>query len=118
MFVRAVMRRWQHFLLHFEDFAQKNANPLLARYREEACCFNDDIQGTAAVCLGTLMAACKAKNEKVSDQTIVFAGAGSAGCGIAEQIVVAMVDEGTSEAEARKRIFMIDKRSEEHTSEL
>src|SRR5699024_5235294 len=68
---------------------------------------NDDIQGTAAICVGSLLAACKAKKEKVSDQRIVFAGAGSAGCGIAEQIVQAMMDEGLSEAEARSRIFMI-----------
>lgn len=109
LFVQAVKRRWPHALLQFEDFAQANANPLLARYRDQICCFNDDIQGTAAICVGSLLAACKAKNEKVADQTIVFVGAGSAGCGIAEQIIVAMIDQGRSEAEARKRIFMIDK---------
>lgn len=109
LFVQAVKRRWPHLLLQFEDFAQTNANPLLARYRDQICCFNDDIQGTAAICVGSLLAACKAKNEKVSDQTIVFVGAGSAGCGIAEQIIVAMVDEGLAETEARKHLFMIDK---------
>ncbi|AWN16817.1 NAD-dependent malic enzyme [Salinisphaera sp. LB1] len=109
LFVQAVKRRWPKILLQFEDFAQTNANPLLKRYRDEICCFNDDIQGTAAICVGSLLAACKAKQEKVSDQRIVFVGAGSAGCGIAEQIIVAMVDEGLSDAEARQRIFMIDK---------
>lgn len=109
LFVQAVKRRWPDVLLQFEDFAQANANPLLNRYRDELCCFNDDIQGTAAVCVGSLLAACQAKNEKVSEQTIVFVGAGSAGCGIAEQIIVAMVDEGLSDAEARRRIYMIDR---------
>ena len=109
LFVQAVKRRWPDVLLQFEDFAQRNAMPLLKRYRDQLCCFNDDIQGTAAVCVGSLLAACKAKNERVRDQTIVFVGAGSAGCGIAEQIVVAMTDQGLSEAEARARILMIDR---------
>ncbi|EPC01766.1 malate dehydrogenase [Litchfieldella anticariensis FP35 = DSM 16096] len=108
-FIAAVKRRWPNVLLQFEDFAQTNAMPLLERYRDELCCFNDDIQGTAAVCVGTLLAACKAKGEKVSDQRVAFVGAGSAGCGIAEQIVVAMQKEGLGEAEARKRVFMIDR---------
>ncbi|GHC24532.1 NAD-dependent malic enzyme [Aidingimonas halophila] len=108
-FIAAVKRRWPNVLLQFEDFAQTNAMPLLERYRDDLCCFNDDIQGTAAVCVGTLLAACKAKREKVSDQRIVFVGAGSAGCGIAEQIVVAMQEEGLSEAQARARIFMVDR---------
>jgi malate dehydrogenase (oxaloacetate-decarboxylating) len=109
MFVQAVKRRWPRTLLQFEDFDQRYAYPLLQRYRAQICCFNDDIQGTAAICVGSLLAACKAKNERVSDQNIVFVGAGSAGCGIAEQIVKAMIDEGLAEAEARARIFMIDK---------
>ncbi|MDX1633758.1 MAG: NAD-dependent malic enzyme [Marinobacter sp.] len=108
-FLAAVKRRWPHVLVQFEDFAQNNAMRLLKKYRDEACCFNDDIQGTASVCLATLLAACKTKNEKVSDQTVVFVGAGSAGCGIAEQIIVAMTDEGLPEAEARRRVYMIDR---------
>ncbi|MCM5704101.1 NAD-dependent malic enzyme [Larsenimonas salina] len=109
LFIQAVKRRWPNVLLQFEDFAQKNANPLLEKYRNDICSFNDDIQGTASVALGTLMAACKAKNEPLKDQVVAFVGAGSAGCGIAEHIVVAMIDEGLSEREARKRVFMIDK---------
>lgn len=108
-FIAAVKRRWPRVLLQFEDFAQTNAMPLLARYRDELCCFNDDIQGTASVCVGTLMAACQARNEGVAQQRVVFVGGGSAGCGIAEQIVVAMQAEGLSEAEARKRIFIVDR---------
>ncbi|GEK72676.1 MULTISPECIES: NAD-dependent malic enzyme [Halomonas] len=108
-FITAVKRRWPNVLLQFEDFAQANALPLLDRYRDELCCFNDDIQGTASVCVGTLMAACKARGETVSDQRVAVVGAGSAGCGIAEQIVVAMQTEGLSEAEARQRIYMVDR---------
>jgi malate dehydrogenase (oxaloacetate-decarboxylating) len=108
-FLAAVKRRWPRVLVQFEDFAQNNAMRLLRQYRDQACCFNDDIQGTASVCLATLLAACKTKNEKVSDQTVAFLGAGSAGCGIAEQIIVAMTDEGLSEQEARQRVFMVDR---------
>ncbi|ROT93696.1 NAD-dependent malic enzyme [Marinobacter sp. R17] len=108
-FMTAVQRRWPKALVQFEDFAQTNAMRLLKQYRDEACCFNDDIQGTAAVCLATLLAACKTKDEKLSDQTVVFLGAGSAGCGIAEQIIVAMTDEGVSEHEARQRVYMVDR---------
>ncbi|GAB3352130.1 MULTISPECIES: NAD-dependent malic enzyme [Chromohalobacter] len=109
MFMEALQRRWPNVLLQFEDFAQTNAMPLLERYRDQLCCFNDDIQGTAAVCVGTLLAACKTKGEALKDQTIAFLGAGSAGCGIAEQIVVAMTMEGLSEAEARRRVYMVDR---------
>ena len=109
LFVQAIKRRWPHVLLQFEDFAQRNAMPLLARYREQLCCFNDDIQGTAAVVVGSLLAACKAKRESIADQRIAFVGAGSAGCGIAEQIIVTMTDAGLSEREARAQIFMIDR---------
>ncbi|WP_423226989.1 NAD-dependent malic enzyme [Marinobacter halodurans] len=108
-FMAAVKRRWPKALVQFEDFAQNNAMRLLQQYRDQACCFNDDIQGTAAVCLATLLAACKVKNEKVSDQTVAFLGAGSAGCGIAEQIVVAMTNEGLPEREARQRVCMVDR---------
>ncbi|SDK12704.1 NAD-dependent malic enzyme [Microbulbifer yueqingensis] len=108
-FIAAVKRRWPKVLVQFEDFAQTNAMPLLDRYRDELCCFNDDIQGTAAVCLGTVLAACKAKGERLSDQCVLVVGAGSAGCGIAEQIVKAMEEEGTSEAQAREHLLMFDR---------
>lgn len=109
LFIQAVKRRWPNVLLQFEDFAQNNATPLLMRYRNELCCFNDDIQGTACVTVGTLLAACRSKKEKLSNQIIVFVGAGSAGCGIAEQIIASMVSEGISEEQARSQIFMIDR---------
>ena len=109
LFIQAVKRRWPNVLLQFEDFAQNNATPLLMRYRNELCCFNDDIQGTACVTVGTLLAACRSKSEMLSNQVIVFVGAGSAGCGIAEQIIASMVSEGISETQARSQIFMIDR---------
>jgi malate dehydrogenase (oxaloacetate-decarboxylating) len=109
-FMDAVQRRWPNVLIQFEDFAGHNANRLLDRYRDQACSFNDDIQGTAAVTVGTLLAACKVKGEQLRDQTVTFCGAGSAGCGIAEQIVAQMVSEGLSDMQARKRIFMINSR--------
>ncbi|WP_036774312.1 NAD-dependent malic enzyme [Photorhabdus australis] len=108
-FIQAVKRRWPNVLLQFEDFAQKNAMPLLNRYRHEICCFNDDIQGTAAVTLGSLIAASRAAGRQLKDQTVTFLGAGSAGCGIAEQIVAQMKSEGLSEEQARARIFMVDR---------
>ncbi|MFS2224517.1 NAD-dependent malic enzyme [Pantoea sp. B65] len=108
-FIQAVKSRWPDVLLQFEDFAQKNAMPLLERYRDEVCCFNDDIQGTAAVTLGTLIAASRAAGSKLCDQNVVFLGAGSAGCGIAEQIIAQMKSEGLSEEEARARVFMVDR---------
>lgn len=108
-FIGAVKRRWPGVLLQFEDFAQANALPLLERYRNELCCFNDDVQGTASVVVGTLMAACQARDEGIGQQRVVFVGAGSAGCGIAEHVVVAMQAEGLTEREARNRIFMVDR---------
>ncbi|PWC10626.1 NAD-dependent malic enzyme [Brenneria roseae subsp. americana] len=108
-FIQAVKRRWPNVLLQFEDFAQKNATPLLNRYRDEICSFNDDIQGTAAVALGSLIAASRAAGSQLRDQTVVFLGAGSAGCGIAEQIIAQMKSEGLSEDEARARVFMVDR---------
>lgn len=108
-FIQAVKERWPNVLVQFEDFAQNNATRLLERYRNECCCFNDDIQGTAAVTLGTLIAASQAAGNRLRDQRIVFLGAGSAGCGIAEKIIARMIDEGLTECEARRRVFMVDR---------
>ncbi len=106
-FVTAVKKRWPEALLQFEDFEQSKALPLLNRYRDDICCFNDDIQGTAAVTVGTLLAASHVKSEQLSQQRIVFVGAGAAGCGIAEQIVDQMCAEGLSEQQARSQIYMV-----------
>ena len=107
--ISAVRERWPNVLIQFEDFAQINAMPLLTQYRDKICCFNDDIQGTAAVTVASLIAASRALGKQLKDQTITFVGAGSAGCGIAEHIVRQMMDEGLSDHEARSRIFMVDR---------
>ena len=96
-FIQAVKRRWPGVLLQFEDFAQNNAMPLLEKYKDDLCCFNDDIQGTASVTVGTLLDSCRARAQTLSQQRITFVGAGSAGCGIAEQIIAQMVSEGLDE---------------------
>jgi malate dehydrogenase (oxaloacetate-decarboxylating) len=108
-FVRAVIKRFPNVLLQWEDFAQENAGRLLERYRDKLCTFNDDIQGTAAVVTGTLLAATGASGTKLCDQRIAILGAGSAGCGMSEQLVTAMVRQGLSEAEARARFYLVDR---------
>ncbi len=108
-FIKAAQKRWPGVLIQFEDFAQPNAMPILRRHRNQVCCFNDDIQGTATVTLGTLLSACKKKGEELKQQSVIFVGSGSAGCGIAEQIIKAMVTEGLTDAEARAKIFMVDR---------
>ncbi len=107
--IDALTKRWPDALIQFEDFAQNNAMPLLQRYKDRVCCFNDDIQGTAAVTVGSLLAACQAAGSKLSEQTITFVGAGSAGCGIAEAIIAQMVSEGLTDLQARERVFMVDR---------
>lgn len=108
-FVAAVTKKFPHVLLQWEDFAQAHAAPLLERYRDKLCTFNDDIQGTAAVTTGTLLAAVNVAGGRLRDQRIAILGAGSAGCGIAEQLVAAMVDEGLSQSEAYSRFFLVDR---------
>ncbi|MET6595017.1 NAD-dependent malic enzyme [Citrobacter portucalensis] len=109
MFIAAVKRRWPNVLLQFEDFAQHTAVPLLDLYRDELCCFNDDIQGTASVALATLVAACRGSGRDFRQQSIVIVGAGAAGSGIARHIIACRISEGMSEAEARRTIFMVDR---------
>jgi len=109
LFVQAIKKRFPHVLLQWEDFAQLNANPILERYRNTICSFNDDIQGTAAVAAGTLFAAINVTGTQLKDQRIVVFGAGSAGCGISSLLKQAMIEEGLSEEQARERFFLIDK---------
>lgn len=106
---KAIQHRWPKALIQFEDFAQNNAMPLLQKYSDSYCCFNDDIQGTAAVVVGSLIAACRAAKTPLIEQRIAFLGAGSAGCGIAEQIIAQMVADGLTDAQARERVFMVDR---------
>ena len=104
--LEAIHSRWPNALIQFEDFAQANATPLLKKYQDKYCCFNDDIQGTASVTVGTLLAACHAQQSALRDHRVVFVGAGSAGCGIAEQIIAHMIDEGLTEKQAIDQVYL------------
>lgn len=108
-FVAAVAARWPGVLLQWEDFAGHNAHALLARYRDRLLSFNDDIQGTAATAVGTLLAAIRRTGATLTDQRIVLFGAGAAGSGIAELLVQALRAEGLDEAAARARIWAVDR---------
>jgi malate dehydrogenase (oxaloacetate-decarboxylating) len=114
-FVSCIKRNLPNVLLQWEDFAKPHARPILDRYRDSLCTFNDDIQGTAAVTLGALYKAMKITKKKFSDQQVVILGAGSAGTGIAEYILEAMVTEGMNEGEARKHFFLLDSKGLLHT---
>jgi len=107
-FVSAATQRWPHVLLQWEDFAKANATRLLQRYRDELCTFNDDIQGTAAVATGTLLAAIGMTGVPLAEQRIAIFGAGSAGCGIASLLMAAMVEAGVDAKEASRRFYMVD----------
>ncbi|MBS0621789.1 MAG: NAD-dependent malic enzyme [Verrucomicrobia bacterium] len=105
-FVTLVKAKFPHVYLHWEDLGRENARAILDRYRHQLCTFNDDIQGTGATALASLLSALKVTGEKLSDQRIVFFGAGTAGCGIADQIARAM---GVSFEEAHQYFWMVDR---------
>jgi malate dehydrogenase (oxaloacetate-decarboxylating) len=109
IFVAAVRERWPHVLLHWEDFAIGNANRLLARYRDELCTFNDDIQGTAAIAVGTMLSAINVTGAPLREQQVAVLGAGSAGTGICALLRRAMMDDGLSEEQARSRFCLVDR---------
>lgn len=108
-FVNAVLERWPQALLQWEDFARANAGRMLQRYRDRLCTFNDDIQGTAAVAAGTLLAAIKVTGQPIRDQRIAIVGAGSAGIGIANLLLRVMIDAGLPATEARGHFYAIDR---------
>jgi len=107
-FVVGARQVWPNCLIQFEDFKQHNALRLLARYRRRVPCFNDDIQGTAAVVLGGVIAGLRHLEASWQDQRVVLAGAGAAGTGIARLLRRALVGAGMSEAEAGLAVVLVD----------
>ena len=107
-FVDAVETLYPKCCLQWEDFANINAVPILARYRDKICTFNDDIQGTAGIALAGILAALRLTGQKLIDQRFLFLGGGSAATGIAELISLAMAREGADLAEARSRNALFD----------
>jgi malate dehydrogenase (oxaloacetate-decarboxylating)(NADP+) len=107
-FVAAVQQRYPRALIQFEDFLTPNAYALLREYRDRVLCFNDDIQGTAAVALAGVYASSRITGIPFGDLRIMFLGAGSAATGIADLIAQSFVEEGLSLAEARRRLWFVD----------
>jgi malate dehydrogenase (oxaloacetate-decarboxylating) len=108
-FVHEIQKQFPNAFLHWEDLGRGNARRILNQFQDELCTFNDDIQGTGAVTLAALLAACDVTNSKLQDQRILVFGAGSAGTGISDQIIDALVREGLSSKEAYQRFWLIDR---------
>ena len=107
-FVAAIQDKYPDSLLQFEDFLTPNAYKLLEIYKEKILCFNDDIQGTAAVSLSGVLASSRITGRDFSDLRIMFLGAGSAATGIGDLMVSAFVDKGLSKEEAAQRLWFVD----------
>ena len=109
-FVTAFEKRFPDALLQWEDFSKQKAFTLLERYKHRLPSFNDDIQGTGAVVLAGILATCRAKHHKITDETFLVYGAGAGGVGVAEQIIAGLVDAGMSRDDAIARVFITDSR--------
>ena len=109
-FVTAVKKTYPNVLLQWEDFLKENALTQLQRFRDSLCSFNDDVQGTAGVVVAGLLSALKITGVPLSDQRLAFAGAGASAQGIAKLFVLALVEQGLTEDEAQRRVWMVDSR--------
>jgi len=107
-FVAAVRRVFPRVVLQWEDFLKENALFQLARFRDQLCTFNDDVQGTAAVVLAGVYGALRITGRRMRDQRVVFAGAGASTQGIAELLVAALMEDGLSHDEAVRCIWTTD----------
>ncbi len=108
-FVQAVADLFPEVLLHWEDFGRSNAAVILDKYQDRITTFNDDIQGTGIVVLAGVLGALNISGENLADQTVVTFGAGTAGVGIANQLLDEMIRQGVPETEARRHFYMVDK---------
>lgn len=108
-FVNEIRKQFPNAFLHWEDFGRGNARRILDQFQDELCTFNDDIQGTGAVTLAALLAACDVTSTNIEDQRIVVFGAGSAGTGISDQIIDAMIRAGLSHDKAYQKFWLIDR---------
>lgn len=108
-FVELVKKKFPKAFLHWEDFGRDNARRILEKYQDQHCTFNDDMQGTAVVTLSAILTAVKRKKQKLSDQRFVVYGAGTAGVGIADQLLDALQREGLSQEQALKHFWLIDR---------
>lgn len=108
-FITAINETWPGVILQFEDLSAEHATVLLQKYRTRMCCFNDDIQGTATVVAAMLLSAVKRCGKSLKDIKIVLAGAGTAGCGIAEQLVRLFCRSGLSKDDIKEHLYLTDK---------
>lgn len=108
-FVTCIQKHFPNVFLHWEDLGRENARRILNHYQNQLCTFNDDIQGTGAVTLAALLAACQITETPLTEQKIIVFGAGSAGTGICDQIVDAMVRLGLSREQAYRQFWLFDR---------